>query len=522
MFNFKIINEIKEVWEISTSLNKYENKFGIIKNNIDSTFKTFFQILKLLFKIIIPLFIIWFLIGTIYYFYLKINFTMEMNIFINLKKTNYLDSILKIEVIDIVFEILALIDNILSIISQTLLNNELKSISYSHLNSFWNIFINPLVLLVDGTFYILVGLTGIPLIKKLIFGFSSSETLWNLPKFYWYCFLISFCIIVFFIFYQLLAISANGNNEKNKMNKTKNITFGIVLVFSSIIFIPLLFWLINYLIIFISNLLLNNIHIDQSFILSKKIFDLSFVDFNNKSNLISSVPSSPYLFDMILSPEVFYHLLFFSGLLIVFYFEIKLLIFILTRAFNILYLLISSPIVNSFFIYDGGEKFNIWIKKLVSEFFSITLIIFAFIIFNFSSYIILISLKPIQDLFITNNLVLYAKLLNYLLFMILIIVFFKSIPKLKQLIEYLFFNIDQKIDGKLETEKTNNNLVGSLNEKIEINNISNTINSEYKTLNKNINKNIKTQKERASQMKIIENKITRINKKLNYKNNLNN
>lgn len=521
MLGVKIWKEIKEVWIQKLLLeNSVVNKYGIFKNNIDSCIKTLIIIFKFVFKIFLLLFLIWFICGVSYYLYLNIQYHYEFTFFIKIKnlsielsKNENLSNIsMYITWLDFINEVLKLIDNILSIINQSLINQNLKNISYEHLNSYWNVFVNPLVKLTDGIFYIIIALTGIPLVKSLLFNFSTDNSLWNLPKIYWYGFLISLILVVFIILYQLLSVaSKNNNNEKSA--RTKNIIFGTTLIFSSIIFIPILFWMINYLILFILNMIFSQFEINGTFSFSKMLFDLSFVSFENDSLMISNVPNTPYLLNTILSPDVFYHLLFLSGLFLVSYYEIKLLIFILARSFNILFLFISGPIVNSMFVYDGGEKMQIWFKKIFSEFFSITIIVLSFVILVSSFSIIMYSLKPLQEMAIENNYIYCAKLMNYSFVMILIITFFQSSTKFKEISNNLFFGQDIKISGQLKTETKNNTIQGKLNEKYDLNSISNSIKVNSEIMKKNLDNNIKIQQKKLYSQKNIDKQIEKIRKK---------
>ncbi len=526
----KYFNEINIILKNKTTMNLSDNKFFEIKNNIDFSFKILWILIKAFLNIFKWIFLIWILCGILFFILITINYDinsvelthlMKLNSYL-FKTTNYSQKILgsgtiidwilenkdNIDLISSVLSIFANFATILEII-HNVTNDGLEYVV--KLNTYWSVFVYPISLLSDSIYLILIGMTGIPLVNSIIFGFSNQNTLWGLPSFYWYGFLISFIIIVFLIFYQLLSIASKKNNEKQRVNKTKSLFLGVILIFSSIIFIPLLFVIIDSLIIFMTNIILSTMDIStKTFSFSNILFQLSFSDPTISNNIIiSSIPSEPIFLGINLTSDIFYHIFFFVGLAIILFFEFKLLIFLFTRVFNIMFLLVANPIVNSFYIVDEGERFKAWLKKLINEFFIIVFIVLEFTIFIISYSVIQFAIADIN----TTN----SSVIEYIIFMTFTITMFTVTLKSENILKTIFVRNVQKVEGKVMTKSSEDYQNVKLDKESlkSLKSISPSVKSSISSVNKNTIKMNNILKNSISSDKDIQNKIIRVNKKIN-------
>lgn len=513
--NFRQINEI---WKNRSKDNG--NISYIYKENIDALLKIFLILIKTFFSIFKWFFLIWILIGISFFLYLSTQSTLNLNSIFSLYKISnislyevggdIIDNGDIMENIDILVSIMSILASSMTIISVI---NDLTGgeyTSYNLLNFYWKVFAYPMALICDSIYFIIVGMTGIPMVKSIIFGFDNQETLWGLPTYYWYGFLISFIIITFLIFYQLLSIASKKDNERARVDKTKTLFLGIILIFSSIIFIPLLFIVVDSIVILIVGLILDTIDISlQTFSFSNVLFNLSFSDTELINSNVNSIPSEPIYLGEYLSADIFYHILFFAGISIITYYEFRLLIFIFVRVFNIMFILISNPIVNSFYIVDGGERFKIWLKKLLKEFFIITFIVLEFSVFILSFSVISFTFSQYVESF--------ENIMKYILFMTFSITVFSISLKSENIMKTIFFRDIQKVEGKVITSTQEDyqkvkidqetiNSLKSISNSVKVN--TSKIGHDIRNVNSTMRMSINTNKN-------INKEIIKINKKIN-------
>lgn len=311
----------------------------------------------------------------------------------------------------------------------------------------WNTIVYPFTSILESIFQIIFMFTGLTLFLPIMSG--NTDTFLHLPVYFWLSFIISIIFLVIILFSQLLSISAS-NNQKKKQKIGKNIMGGITITVASFIIIPLFYIVLTTISIIIIESVLS-ISVFSSGIttndVSKEIGNLlTSLSYQNGATMMPpdwsggmrDIPIGPYgyylmpdsggLATIIITKEYFNYTMFIIGLTLVLVSTGFLACLIIAKTFNLLSIMILGPIVNAFFIKDGGLAFRSWVSSVGRIFFEIIIIVLQLCL-------ILASLGTISyllnDFISHNNITAFLLLvLIYITMIISIFIMFTNIKKI--------------------------------------------------------------------------------------------
>ena len=140
--------------------------------------------------------------------------------------------------------------------------------------------------MVENFWYLIMVFSGGIILKQLMF---ENTGFFGFPNYFIYFFLASIIIMLFLTMYQLLKFSASRKNVKKN---NKNFVIFLSLTISAIVFIPLLFLLLNLIIIGLVSLIFNRQYFNE---FGNSSFSVILFNYSGEFNYQTlSIPPDPF------------------------------------------------------------------------------------------------------------------------------------------------------------------------------------------------------------------------------------